>query len=79
MPKNHAETSPGFQITLTRSLCEQLEQLAQLGLYGPQVADVIEDLLSQEVRRLITSGDLAKLLERAKIYPARSEAAEGDK
>lgn len=71
MPKKYAETAKPFQITLTQSLHEQLEQLAQLGIYGSQLNDVIEELLNQEVRRLIASGELSRLLERIKIYPAK--------
>ncbi len=72
------ERATGFQITLTQTLLDELEKLALTGVFGATVQDVIETLCSQEVRRLVTSGDLAKLLERIRIYPDK-EAEDGGK
>lgn len=69
MPENIA-ASKKIQITLTKSLVDQLEALALTGMYGTQFQDVIEHILSEEVRRLRASGEFKDLRD-IKSYPAK--------
>jgi hypothetical protein len=74
MPKNIAAVD-SFQITLTRTLIEHLEILAGTGMYGAQLQDVIEDILSQEIRRLRAGGEFAEL-QKVRSYPASNKGGE---
>jgi hypothetical protein len=72
MPENIADTEKR-QIRLTKSLIEQLELLALTGMYGPQLGDVVQTILTNEVRRLFASGELSVLRDRVKSYPAKPD------
>jgi uncharacterized membrane protein YqgA involved in biofilm formation len=69
MPKKISETD-NIQITLTKSLIDQLEALALTGMFGSSVQAVIEHILSQKLMKLRASGEFASL-RTPKIYPAR--------
>ena len=71
MPKQKIAETEGFEITLTRSLIEQLDLLGLTGMYGSERSDVIAQLLSQEVRRLLTTGEYSNLRDRINEYPAK--------
>jgi hypothetical protein len=73
MPENISETDK-VQMRLPKSLIDQLDSLALLGLYGSQRVDVIQTILGNEVRRLIVSGEL-KEFSLVKIYPTKNEDA----
>ena len=77
MPENIA-ASKKVQITLTRSLLDQLEALGLTGMYGTQLKDVIEHILSEEVRRLKASGEFRDLRD-IKSYPAKGADDDGEK
>jgi hypothetical protein len=72
MPENLVETEKR-QIRLTKSLIEQIETLALTGLYGAQFSDVVQTILSNELRRLFASGELNILRDRVKSHPAKGE------
>ena len=77
-PKNIVN-GESFSITVTKTTYGQLEQLCACG-YGTNVPDAAAEIVSAEVRRLIISGDLDKLLAKRPIgqkdnedYPGREE------
>ena len=69
MAKKISETI-SFELSLTKSLVEQLELLALTGMYGAERRDVIEHILSAEMRRLHASGEFSSLRNRINQYPA---------
>jgi uncharacterized membrane protein YqgA involved in biofilm formation len=71
MPKKIADTGP-VQITLTKSLIDQLEALALTGMFGSSVQAVIEHILSQKLMKLRRSGEFPTL-NAPKVYPAKGE------
>lgn len=70
MAKKIADTVT-FELTLTKSLIEQLEALALTGMYGAERRDVIEHILSEEMRKLFLSGGFSSLRDRISQYPAK--------
>jgi hypothetical protein len=72
MPENLVETDKR-QIRLTKSLIEQLELIALTGMYGAQISDVIQVILSNEVRRMFASGEFSILRDRVRSYPAKGD------
>ena len=77
MPKNVAAVE-GFQVTLTKSLIEQLDLLALTGMYGAHRQAVIEAIVSAEIRRLRSTGEFNDL-RGLKHYPAPSRADDDSK
>lgn len=75
MPENLVETEKR-QIRLTKSLIEQLELIALTGMYGAQFSDVIQVMLTNEIRRMFASGEFSTLRDRIKSYPAKSDDAD---
>jgi hypothetical protein len=75
MPENIVETEKR-QIRLTKSLIEQLELIALTGMYGAQFSDVIQVMLTNEIRRMFASGEFSALRDRIKSYPAKSDDGE---
>jgi hypothetical protein len=75
MPKKIADTT-GFEITLSKTLVEQLDKLALTGMYGAERRDVIEHILSEQIRRLFASGEFSSLRERITEYPAKASNGE---
>ena len=76
MPENISAPSK-VQITLSRTLVDQLKALALTGMYGTQLKDVIEDILSAEVRRLRATGEFKDLRD-IKSYPAKGANDDDD-
>jgi hypothetical protein len=74
MPRNIADVD-SLQVTLTKSLVEQLELLALTGMYGAQLGDVIQAILANEVRRLIATGEFSALRDQVKSYTAKGDEA----
>jgi hypothetical protein len=77
MPEN-ISASRKVQITLTRSLLDQLEALGLTGMYGTKLKDVIEHILSAEIRRLRASGEFKDLRD-IKSYPSKEADDDGEK
>jgi hypothetical protein len=72
MPENIVETEKK-QLRLTKSLLEQLELIALTGMYGAQLSDVVQLILANEVRRLIATGELSRLRDQVRSYPAKGD------
>jgi hypothetical protein len=77
-PKNIVD-GESFSITVTQTTYGQLVQLCECG-YGTSVPDTAAEIVSAEVRRLIVSGELDKLLAKRPVgqksdqdYPGREE------
>lgn len=77
-PKNIVDGA-SFSITVTQTTYGQLELLCACG-YGTSVPDAAAEIVSAEVRRLIVSGELDKLLAKRPLaqradqeYPGREE------
>ncbi len=69
MARRNIAAASGFQVTLSKTLIEQLEIIALTGMYGTDLTSVIEHITSNEVRSLMASGQLANL-RNLKSYPA---------
>lgn len=75
MPENIVETERR-QVRLTKSLIEQLELIALTGMYGAQFSDVIQVILTNEIRRMFASGEFSALRDRIKSHPAKNDDSE---
>jgi hypothetical protein len=69
MARRNIAAASGFQVTLSKTLIEQLEILALTGMYGTDLTSVIEHIASNELRNLMASGQFASL-RNLKSYPA---------
>ena len=69
MARRNIAAANGFQVTLSKTLIDQLELLALTGMYGTDLTSVIEHIVSDEVRNLMVSGQFASL-RNLKSYPA---------
>jgi hypothetical protein len=74
-PKNIVKPE-SFSITVTHTTYGQLEQLCACG-YGTTVSDAAAEIVSAEVRRLIVSGELDKLLAKRPVAPKSDQEYPG--
>jgi hypothetical protein len=75
-PKNTI-ASEALPLTLTPGVIEQLERITATNLYGKNANETAAQILSHEIRRLILSGELDKLLATRPLTPdGRSDAGD---
>lgn len=68
-PKNTIASEP-LPLTLTPGVVEQLERITATNLYGKNANETAAQILSQEIRRLILSGELERLLAARPLNPS---------
>jgi hypothetical protein len=75
--KNLLPTAAPLTLRLSHGMVAYLEQLTFTHLYGKNVADTAERIIQEEIKRLVTSGQLKELRTQLP-YSASSSESESD-
>jgi hypothetical protein len=75
-PKNIV-ASEQLLLTVSPGLVEQLERITATHMYGKNANETAVQILAQEARRLILSGELDRMLSARPVTTAGREESEG--